>query len=595
MRPAVIRTLLTGFALTLAPTTVSMAGVADRNGSLAVTLAPIAAPAAPDRIDTVQVTLRFDGIAAGQGDALLRLPLVSSNVDTVATVLSGISARDAKGPLHLSVRDIDLPEAGMRDAVGGGPSREWTVDRTVHGPVTVRYGVPAEASLPPRGPAPPFAFSADGGGVSAAGHVFLLLPPGDVRYRTSVDWDLSHAPKGSRGVSSLGEGSVTAAEPLDGTELRMSFFMAGRIGTWPSKPSSGGGFFGAWQGAPAFDAAALLAWTGELYGHYARFFDQKATPAYGVFLRYNPINAGGGVGLHHSFVTTFGRGRGGDVGKIRLTLAHEMFHTFQPFIAQPSGLASSWFGEGLATFYQTRLPLRFGQLSPEAFLTDVNATAARYYTSSMARVPNSQVPLRFWADTRVRTLPYDRGMLYFATVDDAVRKATAGKNSLDDLMFEMLAIEKSGQTSGKATSNADWEGLLARHLGSGAVDDFHAFLDGAMPLPASDAFGPCFRRTSRPLRRYELGFLTDVLAEPKRIVRGLVPGSAAALAGLRDGDEIVDPVPQDGIQGEQKELLRLRVRRGDKVFPVAYLPRGETVDTWQWERVPGTEGRTCAL
>ncbi len=556
--------------------------------ALTMTLAPVAAVNDPAKVGAVRITLRFEGLAPQRDQPLLRLPLLASNVDTVATIVSDITARDTKGPLRLTFRDVDLPESGMRDAVAGGPSREWIADRAVRGPVTIRYTVPAEATLPPRGPAPPFSFSADGGGVSAAGHIFLLLPPEDARYRATIDWDLSRAPSGSRGVSSLGEGRVTASEPMDGAQLRMTFFMAGRIGTWPATLPSGG-FFGAWQGHPVFDAGKLLAWTGTLYDHYAAFFGQHRSPPYGVFLRYNPINAGGGVGLHRSFVTTFGKGHGSDVGRIRITLAHEMFHTFQPFIAQPAGLESSWFGEGLATFYQARLPFRFGLLTPDEFIADVNWTAARYYTSRMAEAPNSQVPLRFWADTRVRTLPYDRGMLYFVTIDDALRKASGGKISLDDLMLAMLATEKSG----KVTTNADWEVLLTQHLGAKAVDDFRAFLNGRMPVPASDAFGPCFRRIQKPLRRYELGFLTDVLAEPKRVVRGLVKGSAADQAGLRDGDEIVDPVPQDSIQGEQAEMLILRIRREDRVFPITYLPRGETVDAYQWERAPGGDGKSC--
>lgn len=586
-----IRTFLTGFSLPFALGAASMAGAAERHGSLAVTLAPIAAPAAPTTIGSVDVTLRFEGLAVARGEPLLRLPLISSNVDSVATVITAMTAHDAKGPVHLTPRTIDLPETGLRDAVGGGPSREWIADRAVEDTVTVRYSVPAQATLPPRGPAPPFSFSADGGGVSAAGHVFLLLPPGEHHYRTTYGWDLSRAPRGSRGISSLGEGTVTAAEPLDGAQIRMSFFMAGRIGTYPTKIPSGG-FFGAWQGVPAFDAGSLLAWTGRLYDHYARFFGQKASPPYGVFLRYNPINAGGGVGLFRSFVTTFGRGKGSNAEKIKLTLAHEMFHTFQPFIGNPAGLESSWFGEGLATFYQARLPFRFGMIGAEAYLADINWTAARYYSSAMATVPNAEVPKRFWADTRVRTLPYDRGMLYFATVDDAMRKGSGGRKSLDDLVFAMLALEKAG----KVTDNGDWEKLLAAELGPGAVDAFRAFLDGAMPLPASDAFGPCFRRTTAKLRRYELGFATDVLAQPKRIVRGLLPGSAAARAGLKDGDEIVDPVPQDGIQGEQTEQIQLKVRRGDSLFSLTYLPRGEVVDAWQWELVPDREGKMgCAL
>ena len=201
------------------------------------------------------------------------------------------------------------------------------------------------------------------------------------------------------------------------------------------------------------------------------------------------------------------------------------------------------------------------------------------------------MPRRFWADTRIRTLPYDRGMLYFATVDDAVRKASGGRRSLDDLMLEMLRLQRAGHQ----LSAPVWEEQLRRELGEKAVADFRAFLDGAMPLPASDAFGPCFRKTTKPMRRYELGFDSAVLAEPRRIVRGLQAGSAAARAGLRDGDEIVRPVPQDAIQGNQTALLNLEIKRDGQVLTISYLPRGETVDAIQWERDPGFKGGGCAL
>jgi hypothetical protein len=563
---------------------------ADRPASPAIAIGLAPQPAPAGGIGSTIVTLRFDGVSAAGGGPLVRLPLVSSNVDSVATVLADVTASDARGPLPLSARDVDAPDRGERDAMIGGPSREWIAGRATQGAITIRYTIPAAATLPPRGPAPPLSLSDDGGATSGAGHVFLLLPPGDAKYRTTVDWDLSAVPEGMRGISSFGEGRVTAPEPLSGGQLRSTFYMAGPIHTYPAQvPATG--FFAAWQGTPPFDATALMRWTATLYGDYARFFGQATPPPYGVFLRYNPVNAGGGVSLYHAFITTFGKGDGSDPDKVRFTLAHEMFHTFQPFIEQPGGLESSWFGEGLAVFYQRRLPLRFGLITPDDFLADLNSTAARYYTSIMATVPNSEVPKRFWADTRIRTLPYDRGAMYFATVDRAVRAASHGKQSLDDLMMEMLAAGKSG----RPTTNADWEASLSRHLGAGAVEDFHAFLAGRMPVPESDAFGPCFRRTTSALRRYELGFDTAVLAEPKRIVRGLVAGSAAARAGLRDGDEIVVPVPQDGIQGDQTAMLTLQIRRDGKTFPITYLPRGETVQAYQWERVPGVPDSDCKL
>lgn len=568
-------------------TTVAKATVVPEETALTLTLAPVGR--VDGTITTIGVTLKLDGVKAAAGGPLLRLPLVTSNVDTVATAITGLTATDARGVLRLTARDVTLATQAARDAESGGPSREWVADRASVGTITVRYSVPANATLPPRGAAPPFAFIADGGGTSAAGHVFILLPPGSAKYRTTIDWDLRAAPKGARGVSSFGEGKVIAPDALSSSQIRMSFYMAGRIGTWPARvPATG--FFGAWQGDPSFDANAVLAWTGTLYGRYSAFFGQKTPPPYGVFLRYNPINAGGGVGLYHSFVTTFGKGDGSDVGKLRITLAHEMFHTFQPFIEQPAGLESSWFGEGLAVFYAGRLAFRFGLIGPDDFIADVNSGAARYYTSSMATAPNSEVPKRFWADTRIRTLPYDRGMLYFVTVDEAVRKASNGTRSMDDLMLAMLALERGGKT----TTNADWEALLRAELGDGAVADFRAFLGGRMPVPTSGAFGPCFR-ISTAMRRYEVGFDPALLAEPKRIVRGLVAGSAADKAGLRNGDEIVVPVPQDGIQGNQTQLLNLSIRRDGRVFPISYLPRGETVDTYQWARVAEVPTAACSL
>ncbi|QDI02672.1 MULTISPECIES: hypothetical protein [Xanthomonas translucens group] len=102
-------------------------------------------------------------------------------------------------------------------------------------------------------------------------------------------------------------------------------------------------------------------------------------------------------------------------------------------------------------------------------------------------------------------------------------------------------------------------------------------LDGAAPLSASDAFGPCFERISQPMHRYELGFVPAVLTESPRIVRDLIPDSAAAKAGVQNGDEITHPVGQDQLQGEQDGILTLQLLRDGKPLTISYKPRGETV------------------
>jgi hypothetical protein len=539
------------------------------------------------RIGAIDIALTFPRLEVPAGAPMLRLALVADNVDTVATTLRNLSVTDRDGPVSVHFHDVELSVEDARDSEAGGMTREWFSDRPIFGPVTVRYEVPGRATLPPRGPTGPLAFRDDEGGVSAAGNIFLLMPPGSDRYNVRMSWDLSALGKGARGVSSLGEGGVSSPVSMSSSELRMSYFMGGKIGIWSDPVSKD--FFSAWQGTPPFDAEDLMKWTSKLHDDYNAFFGQVGPAPYGVFLRYNPVNAGGGTGFFRSFVATYGAGRGGDINDIKITLAHEMFHTFSPYIVDPPGKESSWFGEGLATFYESALPFRFGMLTPQHFIDDINFAASRYYSSIMATLPNEEIAGRFWKDTRVRTLAYDRGMLYFVTVDEAVRKGTGGAKSLDDLMLSMLHLEKEG----KKLSNADWETILLEYLGETGVADFRAFMTGRMPIPSSGAFGPCFSRTMKTARRYEVGFDPAVLGETRRIVRGMVRGSAAEAAGLHNGDEILKPVPQDNIQGDQKLIQTLEVKRGGRTFQISYLPRGEPVEVYQWKRVESVPDSVC--
>lgn len=541
---------------------------------LSIRLMPVGRDNPSASIDTVRVAIAFETSPIPAGQPVVDIETANNNVDTSASQIDTLRGRDANGPFMLS------PRAG--NATDDGKS--WVADRALSGHVEIGYVVAANAVKPPRGPAPPLGATNDGQGFSAGGAILLALPAGiDREFATTIDWDLSQAPIGSVGVSSLGQGHVGPMR-LSRSEVQSLFFMAGRLGQWP-RPS-GDGFFSAWQGTPPFDAPALMRWTGQLHTRMIDFFGGTPT-RYGVFLRYNPINAGGGVALFRSFVTTFGAGEGARVDKVSMTLSHEMVHTFQPRIDHPD---SDWFEEGIAVFYQARLPLRFGMITPDQFIADINYYAARYYTNALKNLPEKEVTPGFWRDTRIRTLAYDRGMLFLVTLDEAIRRRSGGQRSMDDLVHAMLKAN-----AGKPVSLVQWESLLRAELGEEGMKAYRAALAGATPLPSSSAFGPCFRRTSVRMRRYEVGFDPAVLGETRRIVRRVVAGSAAALAGLRNGDEIVVPVPQDAIQGNQQERLTLQVRRDGKTFPITYLPRGETVDSPQWQRVPGIPDAKCAI
>jgi hypothetical protein len=522
-------------------------------------------PEAPvaGKIQTVDVSIQSTVGLVPAGAPLARLPLVTSNVTTSATTLQNLKAQDDLGPLLLTSRD---------DPDGPQPYRHWVAGREVRGRLSLSYQIPIDDAPNPRGAATPYEPRTEDGAFSGLLGTFAILPDSDRLYRLDLRWDFSSLPPGALGVSTLGVGDRSTDHPTSPADLENNFVMGGALGREPAVPTADG-FLSAWQGSPPFDAHALMQWTHKLYAFDETFFESRVKN-YGIFLRYNPINAGGGVAINNSFVGTFDKNT--DPSDFKLTLAHEMVHTFVGGLSDDSYTA--WFSEGLAVYYQRVLPFRAGLISRADFLKDVNETAARYYSDLLNTTPNDEIESRFWADTRVRVLPYDRGSLYFALVDEEMRKASGGARSLDDLVLTMLKRRRDGLS----TTTADWREAVTKALGPRGQIQFDEMLAGKVLSPPSDSFGPCFELTRAPMRRYELGFTPDVLIEPKRIVRGLVAGSAAERAGLRNGDEIVKPAPQDVIQSDQHALLHLVIRRDGRVWDISYLPRGETVDVDQW-------------
>lgn len=548
------------------------APAADSPPMLKLVLKP--GPADADRhVGCVDVAITLTDVNAPAGEPLFTLPYVVANIDSVAEILTDFKASDAKGPLAMESRDVPGRRYGL--------SRGWIPVRTAAGDVTIHYRAPVSAAAPVRS-GPPFGLATEGGGVSGAGCAFLLVPADSARYGLSLRWDFTAMGSDASGSSSFGDGDADIVEAGAAARLSSAFFLAGHLRRHPDRPTAEG-FSAVWFASVPFDPVPLLAWAEKLYASMRTFFRAESVKPYRVFLRGNPVNPNGGVGLMNSFVATYDEKTRPEM--LHLLLSHEMYHTFAPSLRgqDAGGQGTQWFSEGQAVYYQRLLPLRAGLITAEEFLEDLNSTAARYYTNALNNTPNDQISARFWEDTRIRVLPYDRGSMYLAAVNDRIRKASDGKRSLDDVILALSDRDRRGLPNTASV----WVELLTKEYGPEAAAEYEAMLAGAEMLPASDAFGMGFRRTTAKLRRFDLGFDPKVMNLNPRIIRGLVPGSAAAQAGLRDGDEIVKPVGLDAVQEDQNRMLTLRILRGGKEFDATYLPRGETMDSWQWERVPG--------
>lgn len=512
----------------------------------------------------LDVTMTMPGMQVAARAPLLTLPLFVPGLARPQKVLT-LRVRDDRGQVPLN-------------SVGDAGTGRWISPRAVSGTVVVEYRLLAE-NIPALSGGPPIGVRIDGDAISGTGAAMIMMPAVQRDYRITLRWDLTAMGPGADVVSGYGDGDVALpAGPV--TRLESGLFMAGHL---QRSPRTGSGPFSAvWAGTPAFDPHPAMLWTSTLHAAMSRFFQDKSEPPYRVFLRYNPMNAGGGAAFPHAFVATYGTGVTGE--SLKSILGHEMTHTWTA-----NDTLGAWYSEGNAVFYQTLLPWRFGLMTADEYLKDLNETASRYYTNALRDTPEDSVAPHFWDDTRIRVLPYDRGAMYFAVLNGRIRRASSGARSMDDLIRTMIVRAREK----KPVNETVWLDLLRTELGDAGPAIHRSMKAGGLMLPESDDFGPCFRRTTQQIREFDLGFDMSSILGAVKTVKGLRPQSEAAKAGLRNGDRISYALAMDDLQGDVKRRLDLQVTRNDSTFHIVYLPRGKAVSAYQWERNPTATASEC--
>jgi predicted metalloprotease with PDZ domain len=284
---------------------------------------------------------------------------------------------------------------------------------------------------------------------------------------------------------------------------------------------------------------------GPPYEHYTVFFN----------VIREPINFGGG--LEHSAAQFDIMPQGafadaaGNFGDFMVPLmSHEYFHLWNVKRIRPAEMwpydyhgeqytPLLWWSEGVTDYYADLTNVRSGLWTPETFLSNA--------ASDMQQVESAPEP---WSeeDGSVATwinevfvnssqLYYPKGALTGLLLDVSIRDATDNKSSLDDVM---RALYTRFYQKHRGFNTADLLGLL-REFGAPDVDGFYQrYINGREPLPYESVLPKAgiavVRKTS------SVPFL-GVNAQPnehgKLVVRDVVPGSAAEVAGLAAGDELL--------------------------------------------------------
>ena len=551
--------------------------------SLGFAPAPSAAPAEPPTLDLVMTPHATAGLdvsmtlappALKAGDPLVHLPLKLVGIPTARYDGDALTARDDAGPLPLvQAEEPPTPQ---------GIYRRWSVTRSTVGPVIVHYRAPPREITAATNNGPLFDLRAEGGGFIGAGVGFVATPVRAGPYRVKMHWDLAHAPPGSFGTWSFGEGDVD--QVLTADQLAFSYYAVGPLKRYPAPARDHFALY--WLSPPPFDPAALGERIHKLYAFMADFFGDSDS-SYRVFMRQNPYKGLGGTALAHSFMFGYEAAARPTVDSLQNHISHEMTHNWPSLQGEHGDIA--WYTEGTAEYYSLLLSYRAGALTTARYLDSLNERAIGYYSNPYRALSNPEAARIFWSDAIAQTVPYGRGFLYLMRTDAQIRGASQGAHSLDDVVKALRKRQVAGQPYGVP----EWLALVGAEIGpERAKREYDAMTSGALLVPPADRYSPCFAMEQTTTRPFELGFARASLNDD-RVVRGLQPESAAARAGLRDGDVIVAVGDLEKVRADAAQPLTLKVRRAGAELEIAYTPRGAQVPAWRWTRNAATPDAAC--
>jgi predicted metalloprotease with PDZ domain len=289
----------------------------------------------------------------------------------------------------------------------------------------------------------------------------------------------------------------------------------------------------------------------------------------------NRMTAGGtGLGDAFAFYAT----ENIDDARILNGLAHEHLHSWIPLrlgstADRNGGIADSWLSEGFTDFYMHRLLVRDELQSVELTASRLNEVMWEYAFSKERNATNARIEAEFWRDRAAQRVPYQRGLLVAALMDDLLRRASGGERDLDDVMLAMRRSVGAAEAEERPPIRDNFTSSM-KSAGIDPTDDIKRFVDmGETVMLPGDIWAPCGEVETSEVAEFDRGFKGRPAPDKEVIVTEVDPDGPAYAAGLRVGMRILNPDfkgPRDS-----RVALTYRVAVDGEVREIRYFPEGK--------------------
>jgi predicted metalloprotease with PDZ domain len=405
------------------------------------------------------------------------------------------------------------------------------------------------------------------------GNAFLLAPASGPEtpdeFEVVLRWKL---PAGFKAVCSWGSGRHIGAR-IKATDLRHSVYLAGRLKTATSD-EHGRKVTVAIVDRFGFSAAEFLETTTTIIKHQCEFMLEDDFPDFVVTAIPvgEPLKAGEsrivGSGLYNSLALFIAPEAGLD-DTVEHLFAHELFHHWNGKLLraqQPERLVY-WFIEGFTDYYSLRILHESGHWDAETYGKWINRHVREYCVNPAINASNEEINQDYWNKRNtVGEVAYQRGLLLALRWHKLARKK--GVSDGVDRLFKSLV--NRGRSGGYQVSNRAIRQAGVELLGPWFATEFDRYVIRAETIDVPpDVLMPGLLGELVEVHGYELGF-DQTRSLKDRKVRGLLRGSAAEKAGLREEDRLLGW----SIPGDAEKLTKLNVQRADQAATISYYARG---------------------
>jgi predicted metalloprotease with PDZ domain len=224
--------------------------------------------------------------------------------------------------------------------------------------------------------------------------------------------------------------------------------------------------------------------------------------------------------------------------------AHEIIHAWNVKRLRPADLYPYrydrsqpttwlWVSEGITDYYADLVLVRAQLVEPSNFYATTTGKITNVNESAPVALEDASLSTWIHPTDGTGYLYYDKGSLAGLMLDIIIRDASNNRQSLDDVM---RSVYNSAYKKNRGFTGEEWWAAVSKAAGGKSLADFNRlYVDGRAPYPWDSLLPLAGLRLTREPR---LGVQTSPDSNGVR-VESVVPGTSAALAGVKAGDYLV--------------------------------------------------------